>query len=109
MQVRPNLKQIKEGLAFGWPLKTAIRGYDIFDCNGTGLLEINRIDDILGGTDVTDEDCAYEAQKSGFCDIIPISELPAEFPYRYFGWVDTPENRSNIVKFTKGGRTIYAG
>ena len=79
--------------------------------------EINRIDDVFfafddirfysdGFYDVTDEDCAIEAERSGFCKIIPVEELPKNMVYngndrRYFGWIDTPENRRRISEFFK--------
>ena len=86
------------------------RGYDIFDFNCTGLLEIERLDAIYCGycgenvgvfDDVSDEDCAIEAERSGFCKIIPVDELPKNFEYRYFGWIDTPENRKNIRNYCR--------
>lgn len=54
-----------------------------------------------------DEDCAIEAERSGFCKIIPISELPENFKTewggdaRWFGWIDTPENRKAIADYAK--------
>ena len=105
MYMKPSKEQIEVGIELGWDREICERGYDIFDCNGTGLLEINRIDDIYvgwgedGTTEVTDEDCAREAERSGFCKIIPVKELPKKFEYRYFGWIDTPENRENIAKY----------
>lgn len=55
----------------------------------------------------TDEDCAHEAERIGYCRIIPIDELPKNFKTefgddaRWFGWVDTPENREVIRKWTE--------
>ena len=107
MYVKPTEEQIKTGIEDGWTREQCERGYDIFDCDGTGLLEINRIDCIYVGwnedglTEVTDEDCAREADRIGFCKIIPVNELPDPFivrssDARYFGWIDTPENRKAI-------------
>ena len=102
MYRKPTLKRKREAIKeWGWDKEIAKRGYDIFDCNGTGLLEINRIDDIYWDTDVTDEDCARQAEKKGFCKIIPVEELPENFEYRYFGWIDTPENRENIRRYCR--------
>ena len=33
--------------------------------------------------------------------IIPVDELPENFTRRYFGWIDTPENRERIAAFCK--------
>ncbi len=88
-----------------WGEDIAERGYAIFDCNGTGILGIERIDEIFvgrlpdGSTDVTDEDCARHAQRTGFCKIIPKKELPRNFEWRYYCWLDTPENRENIRRY----------
>ena len=102
-------KPTKEGIEWaiedGWNREIAERGYDIFSYNGTGLLEINRIDAVYvgfskdGSTEVDDNDCAIEAERSGFCKIIPVDELPEDFDRRYFGWVDTPENRKAIQEY----------
>lgn len=107
--IKPTEEMIQAGIEWGWSREEAERGYTVFDFDQTGLLEINRIDCVFIGTgddrydDVTDEDCAREAERSGFCKIIPVSELPESMVYdgvdrRYFGWVDTPENRENIRK-----------
>lgn len=102
---KPSKEQIKFAMEDDWSKETAERGYDIFEFGGTGLLEINRIDsewcewDEDGLTDVDDEDCAIEAERSGFCKIIPVDELPENFDRRYFGWVDTPENRKAIQDY----------
>lgn len=92
-----------EDMCSEWGKDVCMRGYDIFDCDNTGLLEINRIDEIFYccESEVTDEDCAREAERSGFCKIIPVNELPKNFEWKYFGWIDTPENRKNIQKFTE--------
>ena len=107
---KPTKEQIEWAMDDGWSREVAERGYDIFDFDGIGLLEINRIDceyvgwEDDGYTEVTDEDCAIEAERSGFCKIIPVDELPDPFiiygdDRRYFGWVDTPENRKAIKEY----------
>ena len=112
MYIKPTEEQIQAAMDDGWSREQAERGYDIFDCNGSGLLEINRIDCIYVGwddeyTEVTDEDCAREAERTGFCKIIPVDELPEDFNIcfggnsRYFGWIDTPENRKAIEDYCR--------
>ena len=111
MYVKPTQEMIEGGMKWGWSKEDAERGYTIFDFNGTGLLEIEAIYDVYdykftNDTDITDEDCAYEAERSGFCKIIPVEELPENMIWdgqsrRWFGWVDTPENRKNIFDFFK--------
>lgn len=110
--VKPTKRQIEFAVSEGWPRETAERGYDIFDFDCTGMLEIEAIGDVYvrfgnngglyqlglnGGYD--DDACAYEAERSGFCKIIPIDELPQNFDRRYFGWIDTPENRKAIQDY----------
>lgn len=112
MYLKPTKEMILEGIECGWPREMSERGYAICDFDGTGLLEIERIDDVFLSAedekyfDVMDEDCAIEAERSGFCKIIPVEELPSPMMYdgsdrRYFGWVDTPENRERISNFFK--------
>lgn len=102
MYKKPTEEMISNAVDNGWSKEDAERGYAVFDFNRTGLLEIEKIDAVFTGTDydVTDEDCAKEAEKSGFCKIIPVDELPENMAdKRKYGWVDTPENRKNIRKF----------
>ena len=72
------------------------KGYDIFDFDGTGMLEIEKIDEENIFTD--DEEAVEQAIKDGI-KIIPIEELPENFERRYLGWIDTPENRKQIAEF----------
>lgn len=105
MYIKPTKKMVKTGIEYGLTREQAERGYDIFDYDGTGMLEIERIDDIFYNTEVTDEACARQAEKDGFCKIIPIQELPKAMKDEglyYFGWVDTPENRKAIEEYCKG-------
>ena len=111
MYIKPTKKMVLEGLECGWTKEESERGYVICDFDGTGLLEIERLDDVFLSTaaderycDVMDEDCAIEAERSGFCKIIPVEELPKNMIYdgndrRYFGWIDTPENRKAIFAY----------
>ena len=101
MYKKPTFWQRKIARDWGWDKETAKRGYAIFDYDGADIFEIERIDEIYCNTDVTDEDCARHAEKSGFCKIIPVEELPENFEYRYFGWIDTPENRENIKEYCR--------
>ena len=52
------------------------RGYDIFDFDGTGMLEIEKIDEI--NMFDSDEDAVKQAIKDGI-KIIPVEELPENF------------------------------
>lgn len=100
----------KEGIKFameqGWSKEQAERGFEIFDFDGLGLLEIEAIGDCYPYGDYDDEAAAREAERTGYCKIIPVDELPNPFiiygsDRRYFGWVDTPENRKRIENFVK--------
>ena len=107
MYVKPTKEGIEWAMEDGWDREAAERGYDIFDFDNTGLLEVERIDACYAECnceDVTDDDCAIEAERSGFCKIIPADELPNPFivngyDRRFYGWVDTPENRKAIEEY----------
>lgn len=110
MYIKPTEEQIQVALDNEWSREQAERGYDIFEYNNTGLLDIERIDCEFcgfaedGTTEVCDEDCAREAERTGFCKIIPIEELPKGFRWPYHIWVDTPENREAIKRFCEEGK-----
>ena len=72
------------------------KGYDIFDFDGTGMLEINKIDYLEAFEN--DEEAVNQAIKDGV-KIIPVEELPENFDRKYLGWIDTPENRETIKKY----------
>ena len=103
MYMKPTEEQINYAISAGWSKAEAERGYAIMVREG--MLEVCRIDcewvgwGENGTTDIDDEDCAHEAERLGICKIIPVDELPANFEYRYFGWVDTPKNRTAIKAF----------
>ena len=108
MYVKPTREQVEYAISDGCTREEAERGYTVFDFDGTGLLEIEAIGDVYlhcGDANGYDDDaCAHEAERSGFCKNIPIDELPNPFIIygdnrRYFGWVDTPENRKRIFEW----------
>lgn len=105
MYKKPTKEQVQYAVDEGWDMEEAELGFTIFNREGIGILEVCRIDCEWvgwgedGSTDIDDEDCAHEAERLGICKIIPVDELPANFEYRYFGWVDTPENRAAIKAF----------
>ena len=76
--------------------KMSERGYAVVDFDGTGMLEIQKIDAAARFPD--DEAAVEQAIKDGVA-IIPVDELPANFPRRYLGWIDTPENRERIAEY----------
>ena len=102
----PTAEGIKFAMKEGWTREQAERGFEIFDFDGLGLLEIEAIGDCYPYGDYDDEAAAREAERTGYCKIIPVDELPNPFiiygsDRRYFGWVDTPENRKRIEEFAK--------
>ena len=47
-----------------------------------------------------------QSERIGYCKIIPVNELPYNFyidghDVRFFGWVDTPDNRKAIKEYCK--------
>lgn len=102
----PTEEGIKFAMEYGWTREQAERGFEIFDFDGLGLLEIEAICDCYPDGDYDDEAAAKEAERIGYCKIIPVNELPDPFiingaSRRYYGWVDTPENRKQIENFVK--------
>ena len=100
----PTKEGIQFALDFGWSKEVAERGYDIFDYDGMGLLQIEAVCDCYPDDDYDDEAAAREAVRSGFCKIIPVEELPKNFELnghsaRWFGWIDTKENREAIKEY----------
>ena len=102
------LETVKE-IVGKWGADLCNKGYGIFECFDTGLLEVERIIDTMVFD--TDEEAAAQAIKDGV-KVIPVEELPENFDMKRLGWIDTPENRAAIVKYTdkycrgrKGGRT----
>lgn len=81
-----------------WTVDVCNKGYDIFDFNGTGMLEIEKIDILNIFED--DEAASLQAIKDGI-KLIPVDELPKNFTRRYLGWVDTPENRKTIEEYCR--------
>lgn len=81
-----------------WGVEKCNKGYAIFDFDGTGMLEINRIDAV--GAFESDDEATEQALKDGI-KIIPIRELPKNFDRKYFGWVDTEGNRKAILDYCK--------
>lgn len=78
-----------------WTPELCNKGYDIFDFDGTGLLEIEAIGDV-GAFD--DDEAAIRAIADGI-KIIPVEDLPDNFDRKYLGWIDTPENRKAIQNY----------
>jgi hypothetical protein len=74
-------------------------GYDIFDFDGTGMLEIEKIDE--EDMFANDEEAVKQAIKDGI-KIIPVEELPENFDRKYLGWIDTKENRNRIAEYCNG-------
>lgn len=101
---KPTKENVEFAVKEGWSREDAERGYTIFDYDGLGLLQIEAICDCYPDGDYDDDACAREAERSGYCRIIPIGELPENFEanghsVRWFGWIDTPENRKAIKEY----------
>lgn len=102
----PTEEGIKFAMEEGWTREQAERGFEIFNFGGLGILGIEAIGDCYPDQNYDDEAAAKEAERIGYCKIIPVDELPTPFiiggtTRRYFGWVDTPENRKCIKELSK--------
>ena len=72
------------------------KGYVIAAFDFTDMLEVERDDSM----DVfEDDEQAVEAAVANGVKIIPVDELPENFDRRYYGWIDTPENRRAIQQY----------
>ena len=78
-----------------WGVELCNKGYDTFDYDGLGLLEIEAIIDV----DAFDDDEAVNHAIADGVKIIPVEELPEKFDKKFLGWIDTPENRRNILEY----------
>jgi hypothetical protein len=90
-----DVEEAEEAMA-DWPEEAIEKGYAIFERGSDRMLEVQKIDEL--GAFKSDDEAIAQAVKDGV-KIIPVDELPEPFPWRYLGWVDTPENRSNIERF----------
>ena len=77
----PTKKGIKFAMENGWTKEQAERGFEIFDFDGTGMLEIEAICDCYPNGNYDDEEAAKEAERINYCKIIPVDELPNPFIY----------------------------
>ena len=100
-----NNEEFVEEAIEDWGIENVNKGYEIFDFDCTGMLEIEEIGatDAFGGDD---DKAAEQAMKDGI-KIIPIDELPKNFDRRYLGWIDTPENRKTIEEYCKDETNYY--
>lgn len=96
MKFYKNDEEWLEEIVGEWGSELCNKGYDIFDFDGTGMLEINRIDAVWAFE--SDEKAVEQAIKDGV-KIIPVEELPENFDRRYLGWIDTEENRKQIKEY----------
>ena len=93
--VPPTDEEVEWLLDSGWTEDEARKGYAVCNYDGTGLFGIECLENM--GCD-NDTACAIHANENGI-PIIPINELPENFEMRWYGWIDTPENRANIKKY----------
>lgn len=82
---------------YTWGIEKVNKGYDIFDFDGTGMLQIEEIND-TDAFNCDDEAAVRQAILDGV-KIIPIEELPSNFDRKYLGWIDTPDNRQRIKEY----------
>lgn len=73
------------------------KGYTVVEYNGTGMLEIQKVN---GGMYGNDAEAVLAAVRDGV-KLIPVSDLPDAFPLRRLGWLDTPANRKRIGEYAR--------
>lgn len=93
-----------ESVINNWGLENVNKGYETFDFDETGMLQIEAIGDVDAFE--SDEDAVEEAIANGI-KIISVHELPDNFDRRYLGWIDTPENREAIEQYCKNESNYY--
>ena len=98
MEAHNNDAEWVEELIREFGVEVCERGWDVCDFDGTGMLEVCRIDEISTVED--DEEAVAKAMEAGV-EFIPVEELPENFDRRYLGWIDTPENRKAIEEYCK--------
>lgn len=100
MKTYHNNKEIVNDIVRMWGAENCNKGYDVFNYDGTGLLEIEAIGDV--GAFDSDDEAVKQAVLDGI-EIIPLEQLPINMPknMRFYGWVDTEENRRNIAKYCR--------
>lgn len=98
MELFDNDEEEVEAVALDWGVDRCNKGYDIFDYDGTGLLELCKIDEVCAFE--SDYDASIKAEQDGI-KIIPEDELPKDMPFgmEFHRWIDTEENRKNIIKY----------
>lgn len=97
MKSYDNDEETVQDIVKEWGAELCNKGYDIFNYDGTGLLEVEDIGDV----DAYDcDEAVLQAIKDGIL-IIPIDQLPANMPEHmcFYGWIDTQENRENIERY----------
>ena len=94
---KPTPEQIRKGYQYNYDTASEV-GYTIAPFNDTNILFIKPLEDICVNDPTA---CALHAEETKLCKIIPIKELPRQFPYLVHNWVDTPENRNNIEQYTQ--------
>ena len=90
-----NDEEAVKDIVYDWGPESCNKGYEIFNFDGTGMLEIEAISEV-GCFD--DDEATEQAIKDGI-KIIPIEELPENFNRKYLGWIDTEENRKAIQEY----------
>ena len=97
-----NERVVKE-IVNTWGADRCNKGYDIFDVEGTGMLEIEAISDVSA----YDDDEAVRRAVADGIKVIPVDELPAYMPedMRRHGWIDTEENRKRIADYCESLNT----
>ncbi len=86
------VEEVKQILIEEWGIG-ADRGYGIFISDKPRIAHIERIDEL--GVYDGDLDAGEQAEKDGI-KLIPLELNPTEYPYQYYRFIDTEENRKAL-------------
>lgn len=89
---RCTIEEVKQMLIEDWGIG-GDRGYGIFTSDKPKLEHIERIDEL--GVYDGDLEAGEQAEKDGI-KLIPLELNPKKYPYQYYRFIDTEENRKAL-------------
>ena len=89
------VEQAKEALDIEWG-EGGSRGYGVFFSNESEMTHIERIDEL--GVYDSDLEAGEQAEKDGM-KLIPMNEIPDEYPINAYRYLDNERNREILGSF----------